>query len=133
VGRRVLNASAQLTRISNAELHVLHALQESMAVQMDPDRDALRKELRQKASLELHERLAELDAEVEAAAKFHVGFDSPSHAILSAEKEFEPDLVVFGTISRKGVAGWVLGSTAARMVDRLDCSLLAIKPEVPID
>lgn len=130
VGRRVLRASAQLTRFSSAKLHVLHALQVSLSVQMDADRERLCKELKQKASLELHERLAELDPEIEAKTKFHVGVDSPSHAILMAEKKFEPDLVVFGTVSRKGVAGWILGSTAARMVDRLDCSLLAIKPEI---
>ncbi len=129
VGRKVLLAAALFARLSGAELHVLHALQVTLATQMDRDRAEIEKEMRQKATLELHERLAECDPEAEAHAKFHVGFDSPSHAILTAEKKLAPDLVVLGTSSRRGVAGWLLGSTAARMLDRLDCSLLAIKPE----
>ena len=34
-----------------------------------------------------------------------------------------------GTLSRGGVAGLLIGNTAERVVNRVDCSLLTIKPE----
>ncbi len=38
------------------------------------------------------------------------------------------DLLVMGTIARRGVAGWFLGNTAELVFDRANCALLAVKP-----
>ena len=45
------------------------------------------------------------------------------------------DLVVMGTVSRTGVPGFLLGNTAERTLQRLQCSLLTVKPssfETPV-
>jgi nucleotide-binding universal stress UspA family protein len=39
------------------------------------------------------------------------------------------NLVVMGTVARTGVAGLVIGNTAERILDAVDCSVLAVKPE----
>ncbi len=39
------------------------------------------------------------------------------------------DLIVVGTISRTGIPGRLMGNTAERLLDRVECSILAIKPE----
>ncbi len=39
------------------------------------------------------------------------------------------DLVVMGTVARRGAAGWVIGNTAEQMLDRIECSLLALKTD----
>jgi len=39
------------------------------------------------------------------------------------------DLVVVGVPSRRGLARWVLGSTAARLLRQIPCSVLAVKPD----
>lgn len=39
------------------------------------------------------------------------------------------DLVVMGTVARAGVAGLVMGNTAERLLQRLPCSTMAVKPE----
>ncbi len=39
------------------------------------------------------------------------------------------DLVVMGTVARRGAPGWMIGNTAEQMLDRIDCSLLAMKPD----
>jgi universal stress protein E len=36
---------------------------------------------------------------------------------------------VMGTISRGGIPGVLVGNTAERLLPRLDCSLLTVKPE----
>jgi nucleotide-binding universal stress UspA family protein len=39
------------------------------------------------------------------------------------------DLLVMGTVARRGAAGWLLGNTAERIFDKVNCSLLAVKPD----
>jgi nucleotide-binding universal stress UspA family protein len=39
------------------------------------------------------------------------------------------DLLVMGTIARAGLPGLLIGNTAERMLELVDCSVLAIKPE----
>lgn len=44
-----------------------------------------------------------------------------------AEKKI--DIVVMGTVSRSGIAGFVMGNTAERILNELPCSVLAVKPK----
>jgi len=39
------------------------------------------------------------------------------------------DLVVMGTVARGGIAGLLIGNTAERVLAKLPCSVLAVKPE----
>ncbi len=39
------------------------------------------------------------------------------------------DLVVMGTLARTGIAGMLIGNTAERVLRRLPCSVLAVKPD----
>lgn len=39
------------------------------------------------------------------------------------------DLVVMGTVARTGIAGFIIGNTAERLLQRLICSVFAIKPD----
>jgi nucleotide-binding universal stress UspA family protein len=45
-----------------------------------------------------------------------------------AEKE-RADLIVMGTLSRSGVAGFLIGNTAEKILQKVDCSVLALKPD----
>lgn len=39
------------------------------------------------------------------------------------------DMVIMGTLARTGVQGFVIGNTAESIINQLDCSILAIKPD----
>ena len=54
--------------------------------------------------------------------------DEMNAGIEAAAAKLKADLLVMGTISRTGIAGLVLGSTAERMLGLVDCSILAVKP-----
>jgi nucleotide-binding universal stress UspA family protein len=41
----------------------------------------------------------------------------------------EIDILVMGTVARTGLPGFVLGNTAENIVQKLSCSLLALKPQ----
>ncbi len=46
---------------------------------------------------------------------------------LAAEKEV--GLIVMGTVSRSGVAGLLIGNTAEKILRRVNCSVLTVKPD----
>jgi nucleotide-binding universal stress UspA family protein len=44
-------------------------------------------------------------------------------------KQLGADLVVMGTVGRTGVPGLIMGNTAETILNHIDCSVLALKPE----
>ena len=53
----------------------------------------------------------------------------PGHAISELAKREHIDLIVMGTIARTGIKGALMGNTAEQVLDRIECSILAIKPD----
>ena len=51
------------------------------------------------------------------------------HVIPDLVKQQSIDLIVMGTIARTGIPGILIGNTAERLLERVECSLMAIKPE----
>lgn len=43
-------------------------------------------------------------------------------------KRIEADLIVMGSVARTGVPGFIVGNTAEIILNKIDCSVLAIKP-----
>lgn len=52
----------------------------------------------------------------------------PEDVIPAFVEEQGIDLVVMGTVARAGLSGWLIGNTAERVLRRLSCSVLAVKP-----
>ncbi|NKQ37033.1 MAG: universal stress protein [Chloroflexi bacterium] len=44
-------------------------------------------------------------------------------------KAQEVDLIVMGTVSRTGIAGLLIGNTAEKVLNQVNCSMLTVKPE----
>ncbi|HJN10863.1 MAG TPA: universal stress protein [Pirellulaceae bacterium] len=44
-------------------------------------------------------------------------------------EKLDADLLVMGTVARAGVAGLLIGNTAEQILDRVECSVLAVKPD----
>jgi len=44
-------------------------------------------------------------------------------------ESLEVDLVVLGTVGRTGVPGLLIGNTAEKILNALDCSVFTLKPE----
>jgi universal stress protein E len=129
VGERVIAWAGWLAQLCQAELHVVHAFQRPLAVQLEGE-EAVR-QFEKHAAAEAVERIRAGLAHLDLASPpaYHVGLDAPTRAILEGSRRLEPDVVILGTASRRGVAGFVLGNTAERLLARLDHSLLAVKPE----
>jgi len=63
------------------------------------------------------------------AENVHMIEGEPADAIPGFAQKNDVDLIVMGTVARSGVSGMVMGNTAERILDRMECSVLALKPE----
>lgn len=129
VGARVVSLAAFVAECFGAELHVAHSFQLPFDVQWQGEEAEGRFERSERAV-----RRRALEEAVSATSfpgevHYYVGLTSPTQAILACDERIHPDLVVMGTVSRGGVAGLLVGNTAERLLGRLDCSLLTVKPE----
>lgn len=62
-------------------------------------------------------------------ADIHMLKGDPAQVIPSFVEENDVDLIVMGTVARSGLMGMLIGNTAERILDDLECSVLAVKPD----
>jgi len=133
VGDRAVELGAYVAAACDAELHVVHAWQVPLQVQMSAE--TVGQEAHQAELQKIHDdAVKHLEGVLEACqaspkAKLHVGRDAASRAILEGTKALDPELVVMGTVSRTGIPGLLVGNTAEKLLDRIECALLTVKPE----
>ncbi len=135
--RLIMDLATSLTTLEDGELHIVHAwemegeatLRSSQYVSMSAKEVDLMVEVTRDEhsngldSLLSHYDLAAIDHEV------HLVKGDPGRVIPALVAEQDINLVVMGTVARTGVAGLLIGNTAELILDAMDCSVLAVKPE----
>ncbi|WP_133127391.1 universal stress protein [Legionella nagasakiensis] len=53
----------------------------------------------------------------------------PEQIIPSEIENKKIDILVMGTVARTGISGFIIGNTAENILQKIDCSLLALKPQ----
>lgn len=61
--------------------------------------------------------------------QLHVAEGLPEQVIPALAEQLDAELVVLGTIGRSGFTAALLGNTAEHVIERINCDLLAVKPE----
>lgn len=61
--------------------------------------------------------------------KLHLVKGDPSQEIPLMVEKYDIDLIVMGTVARTGIPGFIIGNTAESILERVQCSVLAIKPD----
>mgnify|MGYP002630305005 CR=1 FL=1 len=131
VGDRSLSAACDVALRHECELNVVHAWRIPLELQLqssrmsEEDYAAEIDKIKQSALAHM-DRL--IPAELKERTELHAVKGQPDQAIRDAVAHLDPDLLVMGTISRTGIAGMLVGSTAERMLDQVDCSILTLKP-----
>jgi nucleotide-binding universal stress UspA family protein len=110
----------RVAALAGAELHVVHV--QPPALHTRPGSQSEREQRTREAMT------ASLPAERRAAAKLHLRVNSPAQGVLELCEELEPDLVVFGALAHRREKPGVIGSTAERLIGRLETSLLVLRP-----
>jgi universal stress protein E len=131
VSRKAVKEGLKIAQQSDAEFHLLHII-DSKDVPEDliskvPDGSTLRQEINEEATRRLNEFVASLAVD-RKQIQSHLSWGTPWQEIQRISRHHAADLIVIGTVGRSGIKGLLLGSTAERVLDTCDCSILTIKP-----
>lgn len=133
VGARLVRLGSMIAKAKNGELHLLHALEypwDSDKSVVDPKQVAYHEKCQVRAQAELAEHLACAEAQaLPKPAQVVIREDLAENAILKYISDQQIDLLVMATIARSGIAGFLMGNTAERLMPQIECSVLAIKPD----
>jgi universal stress protein E len=142
LNQKILEIASSLGVSEFAELHFIHvwdapAEMTVRAWSNNPDQDSriyisgersrhekalnhFSKQLRDFLGTETYNRLS---------PQFHLVRGVPSRVIPETAKELKTDLVILGTVSRIGIPGFIIGNTAESILEQLQCSVIAVKPD----
>lgn len=59
----------------------------------------------------------------------HIEEGLPEDVIEQVANKIDAELVILGTIGRTGISATLIGNTAEHVIDRVNCDLLALKPD----
>ena len=125
-----------MANIDKSELHVVQAwsvyAEGYMSVRGGISDDAInemRLFARRQYSSHIDNLLADAGLDSVTVYKHLPRSEDVSRAIVSLAKSKKVDLLVMGTVSRTGVAGLIIGNTAEKVLNKVDCSVLTVKPE----
>src|SRR5580704_11369167 len=135
VSQDALRIAVDGGQLVDTKLHLLHAVEGMVSppawfgkTQRKMVNDFLAQE-RAEATRKLNEQLSLTDYRtLPHGVQVHVVDGTPDEAILKAIDDFQIDLVVMGTAGGSGLSGFVVGTTAERLVAHMKCSVIAVKP-----
>ena len=143
---QILEMAASLALAESAELHVVHAWESVsdmvsgfvFSSDMPRERlaDKIEQERRQQQQL-LDELIRNIKITSHAARDIldylnpltHLLQGSARREIPALARRLAVDCIVMGTVARTGIRGFIMGNTAETILEQIDCSVLAIKPQ----
>ena len=132
---QILQMATSLAAQDNAKLDVLNAwylyeehLLRGRKGRTPPEQvDALLEETRRKSRWHFDQFTAGYAAVVPDMERFHIK-GIPADVIVHHAEEQRIDTLVMGTLGRTGLPGMFIGNTAETIFNRVECSVLAVKP-----
>jgi universal stress protein E len=114
--------AVSLAETSGGGLHLVHASAPPMGVQLPAQAQALVAAEHRKAIATF------VETHPVAGENVHVLDGLPHECLRYAAQHVAADFLVMGAVARRGIKKLLVGSTAARVLDRLPCDLVIIKP-----
>jgi universal stress protein E len=119
----IFGFAKELAENTGGELHVAHAFSVPVGLDLPPDViESIGKQHRQAMSEFLSKHKVE-------SANAHLLEGPPAECLVEITAERDADIMVMGAVSRRGLDKLFVGSTANRVLDRLLCDLVIVKPE----
>ena len=140
---QVLELASSLALAEDAELHLVHiwhpiaeaALRHGRSMLSKTHVDDYVETVRLAAEHGLTELIEQttsnMKAEEMARLKLqtHLVKGTARTLIPTLAEKLAADVLILGTVARTGIPGFVIGNTAEEILNRIDCSVLAIKPQ----
>ena len=136
LNQRVMSLASHLCSLDSGQLHVVHSWDVpgvGLVRRWADDPDAEEERLVTNEHLLRSQRLSRLcdalPAQEPHGITQHLPRGLPASKVPDVARRIEADLVVMGTIARTGIPGLIIGNTAEAILDRLNCSVMALKPD----
>lgn len=126
----IMDAAISIAELSSAELNVLHIwdlpiARHAHARVNKQEIDALHRSLKEDSE----RKLANLIEDYQHVPMHeHLLRGNPARILSQFVEDHEIDLLVMGTVARSGIPGFIVGNTAEKILNRVECSVLALKP-----
>ena len=136
LNKQILELASSLAAREHSELHILHAwyfthesaLRSGRYKVPKAEVDRMVKDMRIQHKLWLDNLLAQHDFQG-LALKVHLLKGDPGDVIPVIAHKKRVELIVMGTVARTGIPGFIIGNTAEKALNAVDCSVLAVKPD----
>ena len=132
LAKQIMAISTSLAKDEGSELHVVHAWRLAYEYklrgrQINKDQvDELLREIKDASQSEVEG----LTSQYPYKKRFvHLIKGRAEEVIPNFVEKANIDLVVIGTVGRSGIPGVLIGNTAERILNTIDCSVLTLKPE----
>lgn len=126
---KIIEMATSLTRLEKSELHIVHVWEKPDATfwtgYLPSDVNSLIYETKDVHIKWLDDFLSQYD--LQHHARVLQGWTDeviPEFAV-----QHQIDLIVMGTVGRTGIPGFLMGNTAEKILHKIDCSVLAVKPD----
>jgi len=131
LNERILDAAVAVRDLSRAQFDIVHVWSiygERMVkdYMRTSEFAQLEQSVRGEHEQNLHKLLASCNLEVKSD-QIHLIRGEPTIEIPNFVRANNTDLLVMGTVGRRGMAGILLGNTAEMILSQLPCSVLAVK------
>jgi nucleotide-binding universal stress UspA family protein len=132
LGMNLLRLATSLAEMDGAELMIVHAWhayeEETLRKYMEPERfEEYLRAWGQESSNRAWRFVSAFGREIQPKS-IHLIQGVPGDVIPKFAEDQDIDLVVMGTLGRLSQQGMFIGDTAERILNRLECSVLAVKP-----
>lgn len=135
VSEDALDLGVRAARMLGARLRVVHALEHHLNLHLshvglrDEEIETYYQILRHDAERRLNEQLFRTDFRTVQKGVIAEVKEGPADVVLlETIQAHKIDLVIMGTIARRGLWGLLIGNTAEKLLSQLPCGILAIKP-----
>lgn len=133
---KIMDLATSLAKLEQSELLVVHAWSLYGETILRSGRGRMNREeidtMVREAEAEHKERLNNLLQKYklqDLKHRVHLIKGEAGRVIPELAEKKRADLIVMGTLSRSGVAGFLIGNTAEKIIHEVDCSVLTAKPD----
>lgn len=129
LSQRIVDESRKVADLVNGKLHLANTypsvpMHMSIEVpQFSPD--VYNTNLRKRHEVEMKKLASKINLPAEC---LHIEEGMPENVIPNICEQLDAELLVLGSVGRKGLSAALLGNTAEHIIDKINCDTLVIKP-----
>ena len=135
INTKIMNLATSLAHLELSELHIVYAWNFSNNNLMNSDFGKSPGDFQkwESETRKLHKRYLEdflkEHTQNKVKCQVHLLKGEASDLVPELAEKMQIDLIIMGTLCRTGIPGFFIGNTAEKVLHRVNCSVLTVKPE----